>query len=228
METWLEDIKTALGNLGGIAHFDELYAEIRRVRGSDLTRSWKTIVRGIILKHSTDSDGYRGPDLFYSVEGIGSGVWGLRSRLKLTPTASDLQEPKTPQRALMQTYRVPRDTNMARKLKALHKNACQIFGKALSLNNDENYSEAHHIQPLGNPHNGPDIAENIIVLCPNHHVLFDYGVVRLDAEKFRVVQGHKIGSQYVKYHNNEILVVEKPKMRSNNPSQRTRYKAARR
>ena len=30
-----------------------------------------------------------------------------------------------------------------------------------------------HIQGLGRPHNGPDIIENMLCLCPNHHDQFD-------------------------------------------------------
>lgn len=185
MVTWREHIETGLANLGGVAPLEDLYKEIKRLRASTAPNSWKTIVRRIILDHSSDSDGYRGPDLFYSVEGIGSGVWGLRASLKPTPAASDIQEPKVPGRVLTQTYRVLRDTDLARKLKALHKGACQICGQGLRLRNGDIYSEAHHVQPLGNPHNGPDTADNIVVLCPNHHVLLDYGAVRLDAAKLR-------------------------------------------
>ncbi len=90
MATWREHIETALANLGGVAPLEELYREIKRVRASTAPDSWKTIVRRIILDHSSDSDGYRGPDLFYPVESIGSGVWGLRSSLKPTPPASDM------------------------------------------------------------------------------------------------------------------------------------------
>lgn len=37
------------------------------------------------------------------------------------------------------------------------------------------YAEGAHIQALGSPHNGPDVEENILCLCPNLHVLFDNG-----------------------------------------------------
>lgn len=37
------------------------------------------------------------------------------------------------------------------------------------------YAEAAHVRPLGSPHNGPDTPDNILCLCPNHHVLFDHG-----------------------------------------------------
>jgi len=220
MATWLEHIESALSNLGGVAPLDDIYRETKRLRASPMPSSYKTIVRRIILDHSSDSEGFRGPDLFYSVEGIGSGVWGLRSSLKSTPAASDIQDPKLPGRVLVQTYRVLRDTELARKLKALHKGACQICGQSLTLRNGDIYSEAHHVQPLGAPHNGPDTADNIVVLCPNHHVLLDYGAVPLTTAKLRTLQGHVLGGRYVQYHN-EVICSGERKMRSNPAPQRT-------
>jgi hypothetical protein len=204
MATWLEDITSALIKVGGIAHYEQLYAEINRAREGVLPESWKQIVQRTIQNHSSDSSGYRSRDLFYSVEGIGSGIWGLRSALIPTPYAFDLQEPSPPERVLTETYRVLRDTQLARKLKALHRNACQICSTTLRLADGTMYSEAHHIRPLGAPHNGPDVAGNIIVLCPNHHVLFDYGALSLDADKLSIVHGHRIEAKYVAYHN-EII-----------------------
>jgi len=41
-------------------------------------------------------------------------------------------------------------------------------------------AEVVGMEPLGTPHNGPDVYENIVCVCPNHHVLLDYGVIPLD------------------------------------------------
>jgi len=201
MAKWLEDIETALDNLDGIAHYDELYPEVARVHGGPLPITWKQIIRRTIQDHSRESNGFRGPDVFYSVKGIGSGVWGLHARLRSTPKALDMEEVATPNRVLEHTFRILRDTELSRKIKALHKNICQVCGATLPLSNGETYAEAHHIQPLGSPHNGPDVAENIVVLCPNHHALFDYRAMRIVAEDLRVVQGHVLGPRYVAYHN---------------------------
>lgn len=127
-----------------------------------------------------------------------------------TQLATDFQEPETPQRVLTQAYRILRDTDLGRRVKNLHQGVCQLCGQTLCLPTGDPYSEAHHIQPLGKPHNGPDIAENIIVVCPNHHALLDYGAVRLDPAELRSVQGHTIGIQYVQYHNERILVDPQP------------------
>lgn len=202
--TWLDDITSAYGNLGGVARYDDLYQEVARIRGGVLPASWREIVRRTVQDHSSDSEGFDGVDLFYSVEGVGAGVWGLRSALKSTPPAADLEEVDPPGRVLTQTYRVLRDTELVRKLKSLHRNVCQVCGQVITLGDGSSYSEGHHIQPLGGSHKGPDIPENILVLCPNHHVMLDYGSTFLDVSQLRSVQGHYLGSRYVKYHNEVI------------------------
>ncbi|CAA9318643.1 MAG: hypothetical protein AVDCRST_MAG93-5632 [uncultured Chloroflexia bacterium] len=80
-----------------------------------------------------------------------------------------------------------------------------MCGDALPLTEGATYAEAHHIKPLGAPHGGPDVAENILVLCPNHHVLCDYGALRLDLDDLRQHPEHAIGEQFVAYHNEAVL-----------------------
>ena len=48
------------------------------------------------------------------------------------------------------------------------------------------YSEGAHIRPLGK-HNGSDSKTNLLCLCPNHHVMLDYGTIYID-ENFCVFQ----------------------------------------
>lgn len=74
----------------------------------------------------------------------------------------------------------------------------------LQLGDGRTYSEAHHIIPLGREHGGPDLADNIIVLCPNHHALCDYGAMRLEIAAIRQIPGHQIGQASVEYHNTQI------------------------
>ena len=70
--------------------------------------------------------------------------------------------------------RIVRDTRVAQHIKAMHQHQCQVCDIRLEAPAGP-YAEAAHIQPLGSPHNGPDSTENILCLCPNHHVLFDRG-----------------------------------------------------
>jgi predicted HNH restriction endonuclease len=207
MSTWEEDIVKALESLGGSAEYDSIYQKVQCMR-PNLPQSWKQIIRRIIQDKSSDSDGYKsGSDIFYAVNGIGGGYWGLRSHLKETPHAEDLHSNGTekPLRVESTTYRILRDTELARKIKLLYKNQCQICGYTIKLPNGNNYSEAHHIIPLGQPHNGSDTAENIIVLCPNHHAMLDYGVIELKLTNILQNREHKISEKNISYHNNKIF-----------------------
>jgi hypothetical protein len=115
-----------------------------------------------------------------------------------TPVAHD---GKKPNRVETTTYRILRDTPLALKIKFLHNYECQICGEAIMLVDGRRYAEAHHIRPLGSPHNGPDCAENIICVCPNHHVLLDYFSMPLSCEGISSVEGHDIGRAFIEFHN---------------------------
>jgi predicted restriction endonuclease len=74
----------------------------------------------------------------------------------------------------------------------------------IELPDGRRYAEAHHIRPLGSPHNGPDVAGNILCLCPNHHAELDYGVRPLELNDLRKTNAHAIDEAYVYYHNDSI------------------------
>jgi hypothetical protein len=127
--------------------------------------------------------------------------WGIAPS---TSQASDLDNSGPATRFLTETYRVLRDTALARTLKSKHDDRCQICGLAIKISEGKTYSEAHHIQPLGKPHNGPDVAENILVLCPNHHAMCDYGALKLRVTDLTMHPDHPIGERFIQYHNNQI------------------------
>lgn len=117
-----------------------------------------------------------------------------------TPIASDKSEAPAG-RTETTTYRILRDTELARRIKYIHEFKCQICNHSIRLPDGSAYAEAHHIKPLGEPHNGPDIAGNILCLCPNHHAEMDYLVSPLVLENIRTCPEHHIDTQYVEYHN---------------------------
>jgi len=129
----------------------------------------------------------------------------LVARLGETKTASDLNQQSGPSRVLTQDYRIIRDTRLTRKIKFLHAFKCQICGTSLDLTDGKKYAEAHHIKPLGSPHNGPDVLGNIICVCPNHHALLDYRAIRLDGNMLQDVDEHKVAEEYINHHNTEIF-----------------------
>lgn len=112
-----------------------------------------------------------------------------------------------PKRRSVTTQRIVRCTETANWVKRLHDHCCQICGIRLETPSGP-YAEAAHIRPLGAPHNGPDTADNILCLCPNHHVLFDLGAIAVAndlklvgiAGKIRLVPKHKLNHKHLRYH----------------------------
>jgi len=210
MATWVEDIAKALELLGGVVHLSEIYAKVKEIRPVPFPARTHAIIRRAIESNSSDSSGFSGKDIFFSYDGIGFGVWGLCSKIlniENIPRPSDVDESdnnQSPARIMQNIFRIQRDTKLARYIKLLHGNRCQICDKVILLANGEGYSEAHHIMPLGRPHNVPDFAGNIIVLCPNDHVLLDYGVIELKLSDIRNLPNHIIRDKYIDYHNMNI------------------------
>lgn len=111
-----------------------------------------------------------------------------------------------------------RNRKKAAVLKRHYGNTCQFCGTRLQVSDGQYYSEAAHIKGLGEPHNGPDNTNNMLVLCPNHHLQFDRGVLRLrnvgtDYQVQSEVKGdhldgkkitltHILEDEYVRYHYN--------------------------
>ena len=98
---------------------------------------------------------------------------------------------------------IVRNQQLVRRVKRLRNNTCQICTDRLQIGPDSYYSEVHHIQPLGNPHNGPDIIENMLCVCPNCHIKLDYGFEPINVE-IENLTNHTIRREYIEYHNNRI------------------------
>ncbi|NYI99946.1 putative restriction endonuclease [Nocardioides thalensis] len=81
---------------------------------------------------------------------------------------------ETPGTTVSMVYRKQRDSSVSRAVKALYGDRCQVCHIRISLAGGP-YSEGAHIRPIGEPHNGADKVNNMLCLCPNHHVMFDRG-----------------------------------------------------
>lgn len=124
-----------------------------------------------------------------------------------TPSTTSVASVSATQRRVSTTIRVVRDTAIAKAVKKQHKHICQVCGVKIETPAGP-YAEGAHIQPLGRPHNGPDVAENILCLCPNHHVMFDSGSFGIANDlsliglpgAIRTAAGHSVGLPYLEYH----------------------------
>jgi hypothetical protein len=122
----------------------------------------------------------------------------------LPPPAADLASPPA-DRVKTTVSRIVRDTELANWVKKQHGHRCQLCGETIRLADGSGYAEGHHLQPLGKPHNGPDVAENIVCLCPNHHAACDLGAIQLTLDMLRQADNHKAGKRFIAYHNQAIF-----------------------
>lgn len=119
-----------------------------------------------------------------------------------TPQALDLATP--PPRVETTIYRVLRDSAIARQVKALHGYKCQFCGDCITLSDGSKYAESHHLKPLGEPHNGPDVVGNVMCVCPNCHVRLDYEVIAIELANIATVPGQQLATDCVRWHNEKI------------------------
>ncbi len=85
----------------------------------------------------------------------------------------------TPRTTTGVTTRTVRSTGVSKAVKDLYSGACQVCDETLKVPGGTVAEEAH-IRALGGTHAGPDVPENILCLCPNHHSLFEAGGLYID------------------------------------------------
>ncbi|MEV7118228.1 YDG/SRA domain-containing protein [Kitasatospora griseola] len=115
-------------------------------------------------------------------------------------------------RVEIKVQRIVRSTSVADFVKRAHDFTCQVCGTRL-LTPTGAYAEAAHIRGLGRPHSGPDVASNVLCLCPNHHTLFDFGMLLINDDlmvmdqatgtslgRLSVVAAHEIDRDQLAYH----------------------------
>lgn len=115
-------------------------------------------------------------------------------------------------RAESTVQRIVRNTDVSRRVKELHHYVCQVCGERIPIAAGA-YAEGAHIRPLGRPHDGPDVASNVLCLCPNDHVRFEFGTYVIEDDltlsdriaggtvgTLRTVRGHDIDRAHLAYH----------------------------
>ncbi len=206
---WVDYIVEAITNLGGVATLSQIYAEVDSIRKEPFAETWHATVRRTLQENSSDTQIYNGrEDPFYSVEGIGSGIWGLRDYTDpetdiITTSETETAQLAEQKRVVFIQSRIIRNTRMTQLVKRLHNYRCQICSYTIQKADQTFYCEAHHIRPLGR-HSGPDLPSNILCVCPNHHAELDLGTIQIDWNALTLHPEHQINQEYVNFHNEVI------------------------
>ena len=119
---------------------------------------------------------------------------------------------KRADRAATTVSRIKRDVSLSENIKEIYGYKCQVCNVYLKTPYGA-IAIGAHIKGLGKPHNGPDVIENMICLCPNHHEQFDdhgfyidpetyeiKGLEGFEGKKITLNKKHNIEKSFLKYH----------------------------
>jgi len=123
----------------------------------------------------------------------------------------------SPTRSYATVNKLNRNIKLSEKIKSLYDYKCQICNTRLNSPSGP-IAIGAHIKPLGKPHNGPDVIQNMLCLCPNHHDQFDsfsfyiepnnfeiIGLNNLNNKKITINKKHKIDKDFLIYHKHEFF-----------------------
>ena len=105
---------------------------------------------------------------------------------------------------------------MISRLKEQYDFTCQVCDIRLEANGIPHAIGAH-IKGLGRPHEGPDLKENMLILCPNDHHLFDAFAFSIKDDcsfigrdgSLTVHPRHNIGLEYIRYHREKYEIASR-------------------
>ena len=119
---------------------------------------------------------------------------------------------KRTERASATVNRLKRNVKLSEEIKRMYDYKCQVCNIYLKTPYG-GIAIGAHIKGLGKPHNGPDVIENMICLCPNHHEQFDdygyyiepetfelKGLENFEGKKITINNKHKIEKDFLVYH----------------------------
>ena len=102
---------------------------------------------------------------------------------------------------------IKRDPAVTLWIKTLYSDICQFCATVITTPTST-YSHGAHIRGLGSPHDGPDTVNNMLCLCPNCHVRFDFGALYLNGDGRTVVDAVDGTKTQLSQHADHILDAE--------------------
>ena len=183
------------------------------------------VTRGDQIPNGPDH-GYRYDGLYYvhkyeRVKGK-SGFYVCRFHLRSQSNIDQLEETLKPNlktsyerapRSEVTYEKIKRIRDNTKKIKMMYDYKCQVCETKLDVPSGDPISIGAHIKGVGRPSNGPDVVENMLCLCPNHHAQFDRysfyidpvtyeirGLNLYENKKLFIHEKHFIDMQFLKYH----------------------------
>ncbi len=197
--TYKETIMKALGVLGGHAYLSDIYTTFLNIYEGDLPKSWKANIRAIIEDNSSDSIRYKGnEDLFYSVDGVGKGHWGLRNFnqeevIELTQEDDEFSEGKILLKKHLQRERNVKLIELSKK-KFIEQHGhlyCEVCGfdfEAIYGDLGKKFIEAHHVKPVSQmTENEKTSIDDIVMVCSNCHSMIHRKKPWLTVDKIKEI-----------------------------------------
>lgn len=176
--TMLDDIIFAMNKLGGHCYYKDLYEALRELNPNIL----ESTVRATIERNSKDSKAFAKDHIFYSVEGLGRGHWGLVNpdinAFNMDYTSDD-EGFKEGKKILRQ--HLSRERNHFLKTRAIqefkNKNSDKVYCELCGFDFYSKYGdigkdfiEIHHTKPICEmDENERTKLEDVILLCSNCH-----------------------------------------------------------
>lgn len=188
-EVWLKEIRESLNELGGQGTLVDIYSKIedRNRINLALFSDWKAQVRKNIYLHSSDCEIFTGvagdnKDVFYSLEGKGKGLWGIRefspfdNNVELTEDDIGFVEGKKKLRQHIHRERNPKVIRLAKE-KFKRENGGRLFCEVCNFDFFQKYGElgdgfieGHHIIPVSELGEGQETnIQDIVMVCSNCH-----------------------------------------------------------
>lgn len=187
------------------------------------------VTRGFQVENGPE-EGYRYDGLYYVTEYERvrgkSGFYVCRFYLESERNIDQLEEELgetlpdnyVPAERIESTVKkINRNIKLREKIKSMYDYKCQVCGVRLEKPNGA-IAIGAHIKGLGQPHNGPDVIENMLCLCPNHHDQFDslsfyidpsnleiVGLKDLVGKKLFVNSRHNIDANFLEYQKKRYL-----------------------
>lgn len=184
----INQIVEAMNLLGGHCYYKDLYSKIIELypdchdNYSNIS-NWQASIRATIERLSNDSKVFQGKeDLFYSIEGLGKGHWGLRdpklSENTVDVTTDDegfIEGKEILRKHILKERNHALKTEAIKRFKQTHNN--QVYCEICGFNFLEKYGEigkdfieAHHTKPISEmKENERTKIEDITLLCSNCH-----------------------------------------------------------